>query len=162
MLDTFTEDKILTAVQELTTELSRVEAKVNARGGGGAKFGTPSITSVAYGLMSLPNRIEGFTSIDDLDGIHWYNLITAVGDGVGVPVFAESVHIYDSYIEAHTYGYVDADGNISSTMSVSGRVLVLDRVSLPTWDSVQQQYEAALTIDVVLIAEDGVIYSALS
>ena len=30
MLDTFTEDRILTAVQELTTELSRVEAKANA------------------------------------------------------------------------------------------------------------------------------------
>ena len=30
MLNTFTEDKILTAVQELTTELSRVEAKVAA------------------------------------------------------------------------------------------------------------------------------------
>lgn len=32
MLDTFTEDRILTAVQELTTELSRLEAKVNAQG----------------------------------------------------------------------------------------------------------------------------------
>lgn len=32
MLDTFTEDKILTAVQELTTELNRLESRVNKEG----------------------------------------------------------------------------------------------------------------------------------
>ena len=106
MLDTFTEDRILTAVQELTTELTRLESKVNSGGGGGA--------------IVLECDDLHFVSADELKGtipITDTELRTVFDKNSPIFIRTEIVGMYDIIMQVNQYyntsgTYVSSHGSM--------------------------------------------------